>query len=251
MLLKDKIIWLVGASEGIGYALLKQLHQQGARIVLTARNERRLNDIAQELGNKNLLVATADVMQLDTLQSAYTAIISQWGVPDIVIYNAGVYTPMPLEQWSLDQAIVTMDVNTLGAMRLVDVVLPDMKKNQVGHIVMVSSVAAYRGLPDSAAYGASKAALSNFTEYLKIEGSKYHIKVQLVSPGFVKTRLTEQNNFSMPAMISAEQAAQRILSGLHQGQYEIHFPKRFTFVFKLLRILPHSVYFWMVQKITL
>lgn len=251
MQIQAKRIWLIGASEGIGRSLAKQLVEAGARVLATARNESRLMELSEELASENFKIAPADGVNLDSLQRAYNTALSSWGGVDMVIYNAGVYSPMPLENWSLATALSTMDVNVQGAMRMIDVVLPDMMKNHRGHIVMVSSVASYRGLPESAAYGASKAALTNFTEYLKIEGKKYNIAVQLVSPGFVKTRLTEQNNFAMPAMIDADMAAQRITSGLRSETYDIHFPKRFSWAMKLLRIIPHAWYFWIIGKIKL
>lgn len=251
MQINGKKIWLIGASEGIGRALAIQLVEAGAQVAASARNESRLMELSQEIASDNLKIVSADVADLNSLQRAYNSIVTVWGGVDVVIYNAGVYSPMPIERWSLATALSTMDVNLQGAMRMIDVVLPDMIKNRCGHIVMVSSVASYRGLPESAAYGASKAALTNFTEYLKIEGKKYNITVQLVSPGFVKTRLTEQNNFAMPAMINTDNAAQRIISGLRHDTYDIHFPKRFSCAMKLLRIIPHNVYFWLVGKIKL
>jgi short-subunit dehydrogenase len=141
-------------------------------------------------------------------------------------------------------------VNTLGALQILDAVVPSMLQRASGHVSLISSVAGYRGLPLSLAYGPTKAALINLAESLYLDLQPHGIGVSLINPGFVDTPLTAQNQFQMPALITADEAAQAIVRGWQRGEFEIHFPKRFTRVMKLLRLLPYRAYFPLIQRLT-
>ena len=242
--MRNKRIWLIGASEGIGAALAKQLAEQGATLILSARNAERLDALKAQLPGTGHQALSVDVTQLDQMQQAWQSLAQS--PPDITIYNAGTYTPMDAQHLDLGAVESMIDVNLRGAFRAVSVVLPAYLQRNAGHLVLVGSVAGYRGLPSAMGYGASKAGIMHLAENLKADLKGTNIRVQLVSPGFVKTRLTDMNDFAMPCIITAERAAKYIADGLGSGRFEIHFPKRFSYVLKLLRILPAWLYFKLV-----
>jgi short-subunit dehydrogenase len=246
--MQGQTIWLVGASEGIGRALAVELASRGARVVISARNVARLQEVLTELPGQGHHAVAVDVTDAMSVQQAWQEVL-QYGDCDGVVFNAGIYYSMPIDGWNLQQAEQTMDVNFNGALRITDAVLKYFRARKAGRLMFVSSVAAYRGLPKSLAYGASKAALTNFVESLKLELMADGITVQLVSPGFVKTRLTDQNNFTMPMMVSPEFAAKKIADGMADGRYEIHFPLAFSYFLKLLRVLPNRVFFFLAGKL--
>lgn len=237
-------VWLVGASTGIGAALAQDLTQRGARLALSARSATAL----QALGLPDALVLPCNVTDVESLQSAYQAIVDSWQGLDLVVYLAGDYVPMQATAFDLGRAEQVVAVNFLGAMRLASVLLPHL---QVGAgVVWVASVAGYRGLPKALCYGPGKAALIHFAECLHLELAPRGIGVWVVNPGFVQTRLTDQNDFDMPALITPTQAAKAMVSGLSRGRFEIHFPRRFTAVMKLLSLLPYRWYFPLVRRLT-
>ncbi|WP_428504253.1 SDR family NAD(P)-dependent oxidoreductase [Roseateles sp.] len=245
-------VWLVGASSGIGRAVAASLHAAGARVIVSARQADLLNDFAaQHPGAQPLPL---DVMDAQALQQAVRQIVRNHGRIDLCLYCAGYYQPMRAQQFSLDEAMRHLDINYVGALKLLQALLPQMllqaHQGQPGHISLVSSVAGYRGLPKSLAYGPSKAALSHLAEALYLDLSPEKIGVSVINPGFVATPLTAQNDFAMPALITADQAAQEILKGWARGEFEIHFPKRFTLWLKLLRHLGHGLYFRAVRRAT-
>jgi len=246
--LKGKKIWLVGASEGIGAALASQLAAKGATLLLSARSKDKIEALAATLPGGNHAALALDVTALATIQEAWGHISNMGGI-DIVIYNAGAYDPMSAREFNLEKTEGMLDVNFRGALRVLDCALPAFITRQSGHVVLVASVAAYSGLPNAIGYGASKAALLHLGENLRLDLDKSNIKVQVVSPGFVKTRLTEKNTFSMPFMVSPELAAERIVRGMATRDFEIHFPKRFTYILKFLRILPYRLYFGLVRHV--
>lgn len=244
MSVQGKYIWLIGASTGIGEALAKKLASQGAILALSARSKDKLDTLNQSLGGVHRVLP----LDVANSQSMYDAANAQPQI-DIIIFNAGTYTPMTVDDFDLQTCLNTIDVNLNGAFRLLDAVLPMLRDGRCKHLVMVSSVAAYRGMLHSMAYGASKAALTNLVETLRVELAPRGVKIQLVSPGFVKTPLTDRNHFKMPMMISPERAAEHIARGIDSDDYEIHFPKGFTLFLKLLRILPSRLYFWLVKHV--
>jgi len=243
-----KRVWIIGASSGIGEACAKAFIQVGAKVALSSRRAERLNDIAQSAPKNQALVFPLDVTQIDQLQAAYDCIMNSWGGIDILLFVSGMYIPLRADQFDFQIAEQTIDANLLGPMRAVSLVLPEMLKTHSGHIAIVGSVAGYSGLPKALAYGPSKAAIINFCENLYYDLLPEGVSVHMISPGFVATEATAQNDFEMPALISAEEAANEILKGIQAGEFDIHFPKRFSRFLKFLRILPYPLYFWIVRR---
>jgi NADP-dependent 3-hydroxy acid dehydrogenase YdfG len=241
-------IWVIGASSGIGEACAKAFMNAGAKVALSSRRAERLNTLAQSAEPGQALVLSLDVTHQVQLISAYQSIVEAWGGLDLLLFVSGVYTPLRADNFDFEIAQKTIDANLLGPMRAVSIVLPDMLKAQAGHIAIVGSVAGYSGLPKALAYGPSKAGIINFCETLYYDLLPQGVGVHMISPGFVATEATAQNDFEMPALITAEEAAKEILSGLQAGEFDIHFPKRFSGFLKFLRILPYPLYFWVVRR---
>jgi NAD(P)-dependent dehydrogenase (short-subunit alcohol dehydrogenase family) len=242
---RGKTVWLVGASTGIGEATASQLHALGARVVVSARKQEALEAFAQR--HPGSVALALDVTDAQAVQAAALALQAQ-GPLDCVVYCAGHYHAMRAFAMDLPDMQRHMDVNYLGALRVVDAVLPAMLARGAGHISLIGSVAGFRGLPQSLAYGPTKAALINLAETLYLDLRDKGVGVSLVNPGFVETPLTANNDFDMPALLTPAQAATAIVKGWAQGRFEIHFPKRFTFWFQLLRVLPHRAYFSLVSR---
>ena len=239
-----KNIVIIGASHGIGKALAFEFAKENANLFLAARDFNALTAIKHELQDKAQIFAL-DVVDENNVRK-YLENISQI---DLFIYCAGTYKPMSSYEIDLAEAKKINDVNFVGALNCLDVVIKKMVEKKSGHIALVASVAGYVGLPKSLAYGASKAALINLAETLYAELSHLNIDVSVINPGFVKTRLTDLNKFKMPAMIGAEEAAQIIVRELKAKKFEIHFPKKFTIWLKILKILPYSLIFFLTKRI--
>lgn len=241
---QGKRVWLIGASSGIGAALATHLMRRGARVAISARSEGGLRAVAQA----GTLVMPLDVTDADALKRAGDEVLRHWGGIDMVFYCAGIYTPM--RSWAVDLPVVRqgLEVNLLGVYNLLDAILPHYLQQAEGGLCILASVAGYTGLPKALAYGPTKAALINLAQILYTDLSHKGVGVYLVNSGFVDTRLTRQNDFEMPALISAEQAAVEIIKGMGQGRFEIHFPKRFTYWMKLLRCLPDRLRFMLLKK---
>ena len=246
-MLKGKHIWLVGASEGIGAALAAKLSAEGAHLALSARNADALKALASTLPGTPLLLPL-DVTNQASIDAAWSRLNEAWPLLDMVIYNAGTYEPLDAQHFDLAKIERMVDVNFSGALRVLSHVLPNFLARNTGHIALVGSVAGYRGLPAALGYGASKAAIIHLAENLKADLARTDITVQIINPGFVKTRLTDKNDFAMPCIITAEKAADYIIAGLQSRRFEIHFPKRFSLILKLLSLLPASLYFALLKK---
>ncbi len=245
---RGKKVWIVGASSGIGSATAAALHAQGANVVVSARNAGALEAfVAQHAGAQALPLDAADRAAVHA--AAQTLLES--GPLDCVVYCAGHYTAMRGFALDVDDALRHLQVNYEGALFLLDAVIPAMLARGQGHISLVGSVAGFRGLPNSLAYGPTKAALINLAETLYLDLKDRGIGVSIINPGFVQTPLTAGNHFEMPALITPAQAALEILKGWRKGEFEIHFPKRFTLWLKLLRVLPNRWFFYLVAKATL
>ena len=244
----DQRIWVIGASSGIGEACANAFIKAGARVALSSRRAERLNSLAQSGGAQQTLVLPLDVTHEDQLASAYQQILGAWGGLDLLLFVSGVYTPLRADNFDFAVAQKTIDANLLGPMRAVGVVLPDMLQKHAGHIAIIGSVAGYSGLPKALAYGPSKAGIINFCETLYYDLLPEGVSVHMISPGFVATEATAQNDFEMPALITANEAANEILTGIQAGEFDIHFPKRFSGFLKFLRILPYPLYFWIVRR---
>ncbi len=237
-------VWLVGASTGIGAALAQALAARGARLALSARSAEKL----EALGCPGALLLPCDATDAASLAQSRQSLLAAWNGIDLVVYLAGDYTPMRADDFDLARAEQVVAVNFNGAMRLAATVLPDLPAG--GGIAFVASVAGYRGLPKALCYGPGKAALIHFAECLYLDLAARHIGVWIINPGFVQTRLTAQNDFAMPALLSPEAAAQAMIEGLASGRFEIHFPKRFTGVLKFLSLLPYHWYFPLIRRVT-
>ena len=244
----EKRIWVIGASSGIGEACATALIALGAKVALSSRRAERLNALAQFGDKKQTLVLPLDIAHQEQLESAYQSILKNWGGLDLLLFVSGVYTPLRADNFDFAIAQKTIDVNLLGPMRAVGVVLPNMLKAHAGHIAIVGSVAGYSGLPKALAYGPSKAGIINFCETLYYDLLPQGVSVHMISPGFVATEATAQNDFEMPALITANEAAKEILEGIQAGKFDIHFPKRFSGFLKFLRILPYPIYFWIIRR---
>lgn len=239
---QGKTAWLIGASSGIGAATASALHAAGARVIVSARQAPLLKQFAATHPGSYAL--PLDVLDLPALHAAAAEV----GPVDLCVYCAGYYRAMSATNFDLADARRHLDINFSGALHLLDAVLPTLLAAGHGHLSLVSSVAGYRGLPKALAYGPSKAALTHLAEALYLDLHPRGIGVSVVHPGFVKTPMTAQNDFHMPAEISPEQAAQAMLAGWASGSFEIHFPKRFTRFMKALRQLPDLLYFPLVSK---
>jgi len=250
-----KAVWVVGASSGIGRAVASALHAQGATVFVSARNAQALADwVVQHpgvdaQGQPRAVALPLDVTDVAELRAAAQQIEARQPL-DFVLYCAGYYKAQRATDYDLQEMLAHQRVNYLGALYLLDAVLPALRARGRGHLSLVSSVAGFRGLPQSLAYGPTKAALINLAETLYLDLQPLGLGVSVVNPGFVETPLTAQNSFKMPALISPEQAAQAMLAGWAQGDFEIHYPKRFTRWLKLLRLLPYRLYFPLVRKFT-
>lgn len=243
--------WLVGATSGIGRATASALHARGAQVVVSARSQASLQSFVNEHPGSSALAL--DTVRREDVQAAATQLLAD-GPLDLVFYCAGHYQEMRATAIDLDEMLRHQQVNTTGVLHVLAAVLPAMveaaRRGQPGHLSLVSSVAGFRGLPKSLAYGPTKAALINLAEALHLDLHCLGLGVSVINPGFVATPLTAGNDFSMPALISPETAAQAILQGWAQGDFDIHFPKRFTRLMKLLRLLPYSLYFPAIRRLT-
>jgi short-subunit dehydrogenase len=232
--IEGRVIWVVGASSGIGAALAEQLVGRGARVAISARRHDKL----EEVSSGRMTVVAADVTDRVGLDAAAAKVRDELGEIDMVIFNAGFWQQMDPAAWDRDLFAHHVDINLLGLNNCLGAVLPRMIENARGHIVGVASVAGYRGFAGAEAYGATKAAQINMLESLRTHVSSHGIAVTTVCPGFVRTDLTSGNTFPMPFMIGADEAAESICNGLERGQIEIAFPLPMAVLMKIARVLP-------------
>lgn len=246
---RNKTVWLVGASTGIGRATASLLHARGARVIVSARKLDALEQFVQE--HPGAIAVALDVTDGAAVARACAAVLVI-GRLDGLVYCAGHYHAMRAQSLDLPDMLRHLDVNYAGALRLLGATLPHLLANPPGSsfISLIGSVAGYRGLPNSLAYGPTKAAMINLAQTLYLDLYRQRLAVSIVNPGFVETPLTAQNTFSMPALISPQEAASNILQGWARGEFEIHFPKRFTFWMKVLELLPHRAFFRIASQLT-
>ena len=242
----QKKIWITGASSGIGKALALKFAKKNWKVAISARREVLLNEIAQ---NENIFSFPLDVTDEKKVNVVFTKILDEFKELDLCVFSSGAYDPKLEQEINNEQIKKIFEVNFFGVLNCVKAVEAYFKEKKDGHISIVSSVAAYRGLPNSSGYGPSKAALTNLTESLFFDFKKYNVRISLISPGFIKTPLTDKNNFSMPFIKSPEFAAEKMYSGLIKtNNFEITFPKELTTILKLLRILPYRLYLYLIDK---
>lgn len=243
-----RVVWIVGASTGIGRATASRLHGLGAIVVVSARATDALDLFVQQ--HPGSLALPLDVTDPACAARALPQVLALRGHIDLLLYCAGHYRAMSAQTWDGSEIERHWQVNFLGAVHVLDAVLPQVLQQGHGHISLVASVAGYRGLPQAMAYGPTKAALQHLGDNLYLDLRPRGVGVSVINPGFVATPLTAGNNFHMPALISPEQAAACILRGWARGQFDIHFPKRFTLWLQWLRLLPDACYFALVRRAT-
>jgi short-subunit dehydrogenase len=244
-------IWITGASQGLGKSLALAYAQQGYRVYASARHEARLNALvnhAYDLSGE-IIAIPLDITEQESVTAGINKILHQYPL-DRAILNAGTYLRQPVTHYSSTQLQQMVTLNLVGTSHCIEAILPHMLARQAGQIAIVASLAGYRGLPSSSGYGASKAGLINLAESLKLDLAPLGIDIRLINPGFVKTPLTDRNEFAMPDIISADTAAQIILDRLETSSFEIRFPTRFAKIMGMLRHLPYSFYFNLVRRIT-
>jgi len=245
------LAWVTGASSGIGRALALRLVRDGFNVVVTARDHEKLVELQHESpGPGKIIVLDGDVTDPRDMERILAAIEYEHGSMVLAVLNAGVYVAVHGEDLHREDFEKTFAVNLNGTVNCLLPAVRHMKARGHGQIAIVSSVTGYGGLPTSAAYGATKAALINMAESLKFDLDKVGVRLQIINPGFVETAATAKNAFPMPALVSAEVAADRIAEGLKSSGFEITFPRRFTYVMKLLKLLPYRLYFWLINRAT-
>ena len=242
-----KVIWITGASSGIGKALAIKFAENNWIVAASARRENLLDEL--KLINENIHSFPLDVTEIDKCKLTSKKIIERFGNIDICVFGTGMHDPKSEKKFNLEKIREIMEVNYFGTMNSINSVYEYFSEKQNGQISIISSVAGYRGLPAAGAYCASKAALTSFAESLYFDMQMKKVRVSLISPGFIKTPMTDQNDFPMPMIKSPEFAANEIFKGLTtKKSFEIHFPKVFTYFLKFLQILPSKLYFKLVAK---
>ncbi|MCH2037025.1 MAG: SDR family NAD(P)-dependent oxidoreductase [Rickettsiales bacterium] len=244
---KDKHIWIIGASSGIGRALAVHLASLGAKLVLSARNKEQLDQLNEEIGGIHH-VFQLDITDCEMIKRTVHAVQASIPRLDSVIFMAAVYAASESER--TDPVIINqiVDVNLTSAINVSYALLPVLKEQGGGQLALCASVAGYVGLPAGQPYSATKAGLINFAESLRVETDRA-IDIKVINPGFVKTRMTDKNEFEMPMIITSEKAAQHIAKGLQKRSFEVHFPKAFTTMLKVLRLLPYPLFFAIARRI--
>ncbi len=229
---EGKTYWIVGASEGLGRALAQGLSERGAHLVLSARNADRLAEICATLPSARAV--PFDVTDLEAVRRA----VAEVGEVDGLVYNAGAYEPMRTGDWDTEAVLSMTDVNYTGALRVLGETVPGFVSAGRGDITLIGSLSGYRGLPAAVGYAASKAALVSLAETMRFDLAGTGVTVRIVNPGFIKTRLTEKNNFKMPMLMSAEDAAERVIKAMSRRRFRTDFPAPFSWVIRLLDYLP-------------
>ncbi len=236
-------VWIIGASTGIGFEIAKQLAAAGVEVAASARNVDHLAGLA------HIHPFKLDVTNAASVAKTFQNIGDNLGPVDLVIGAAGKYKPVFSQELSLEDFRSTLDVNYMGVINMLDAVLPAFRARRSGHVAWIASVAGYLGLPKSAAYGPTKAALINLAEGLKPELEKFNITTSVINPGFVRTPMTDGNDFPMPFLMEPDEAARRTIEGLAKGKFEIAYPTRFVLILKTLRLLPNWAFFAITRRL--
>jgi NADP-dependent 3-hydroxy acid dehydrogenase YdfG len=235
---KGKRYWLVGASEGLGLALAKLLSEAGAELVLSARNEDSLKAAVASLPGPATYMLV-DVSSSDSVTAAAARL------PDLdgVVFLAGVYWPMRAQDWNAEQAEAMANINFTGCLRVVGAALPQMVARNQGHIVITGSLSGFRGLPGAIGYAASKAGTMVLAESLYADLRKSGVTIQLANPGFIRTRLTAKNDFTMPFILEPEAAALIMYRHMQSGGFKVSFPTLFSWLFRGGNFIPDWLYY--------
>jgi len=249
--MNKQIVWLIGASNGIGLELAKLFLEHDNRVIISARDTQSSQElkVLKEQYNTTLHLLDIDVRETQNVTKATIVAWSIYGGIDLCIYNAGVYESMKMEEWNLEHFESMNQINYMGALRVLTQLVPLFKEQKHGHIAFNASVSSYFGLPYGGGYSAPKAALVNFCESIKPELESKNIQVQVINHGFVKTRLTAKNDFEMPQLLEPQEAAQKIYEGVQKKEkFEIKFPWAITRFLHLLRVLPYALAFSLTKK---
>lgn len=247
MQLKDRNIWLIGASTGIGAAMVPLLVRQGARVAISSRGAEALERIAAAHPN-HVIAKPLDATDRAAIERTADELRAAWGHIDILLYNAGTWSPIDVENFDVSGFEQQIAVNYTGMVRAIGAVMPDMIARRSGEIVGVASLSAYGAFPRAEAYGSTKAAVNYMLQCLRLDLAKHGVGVTTVNPGFVDTQLTSENDFPMPFIMQPEEAARAIVEGLRAGRTEIHFPRRLSLPLKVLTALPRPVYEWLLGR---
>ena len=243
----NKKIWITGASSGIGKALAIKFANEGWEVAASARRENLLKELSDQY--PNIQSFPLDVTNSDECKSVFKNIIQKFENIEICVFGTGIHDPKSEKKFNLEKIKKIMEVNFFGTMNTINSIYDYYKEKKRGQISIISSVAGYRGLPAGGAYCASKSALTTFAESLYFDMKRSNVRVSVVSPGFIKTPMTDQNDFPMPMIKSPEFAADKIFKGLTQSNtFEIHFPKQFTSIMKILKIMPNWLYLKLIKK---
>ncbi|MDY7108835.1 MAG: SDR family NAD(P)-dependent oxidoreductase [Planctomycetota bacterium] len=249
--LAGKHVWLTGASMGIGRALALELAERGAVSILTARNEEALDEVRREVEacGGRVLVKPGDVTDLGRMKAIAAEAEDELGGIDVLIANAGTHLFTKHAAFDTAEYLGLMDINYGGTLRCIEAVLPGMLRREAGCLVGMASLAGFRGLPRAAAYSASKGALINFLQSIRFHLLEHNVQVTIVNPGFVRTPLTDKNDFHMPFLMDADRAARIICSGIERGKKDIAFPIPFSWTIRFMRIIPYPIYEWIMTRV--
>lgn len=243
---EDGAAWITGGSAGIGRAVALDLAARGWRVYVTARRAEALQALTAASGGR-IIAVPGDVTHLADMTAAVERITSD-GPLALAILNAGIYAPMRAQTFSAEKARQTFDVNLTGVANALQPAMEHMIARNAGHIALIASVAGYRGLPNAAAYSASKAGLIAMAEALAMDLVDLGVRISVVNPGFVETEATSVNTFDMPMLLQPDEAARRIVEGLMKPGFEIRFPAVFAAILRIIGLLPNRAYIWAVRK---
>ena len=247
--MNKKTIWITGGSTGIGKALAIKFAKEGWNVAISARRENLLNEISER--NENIFGFPLDVTNKSQCREVFSTIKNKFESIDICFFSTGTWNPKKEKDIDVEQIEDVFKVNFFGTLNSIKAVEEYFKARKNGTITIVSSIAGYRGLPNSTGYGPSKSALNNLAESLYFDFKRSNVRVCLVSPGFIKTPMTDKNDFKMPFLKSTEYAAEKIYDGLiNKNNFEIHFPKSLTLILKIFSFLPSKIYFNLIGKMT-
>ena len=244
-----KTIWITGGSTGIGKALAIRFANEGWNVAISARRENLLKELSDRF--ENISPFPLDVTDKENCKNIFNQVKEKFGEIDICFFSTGTWDPKKEKDIDVEQIENVFKINFFGTVNSIKVVEEYYKNRNEGTIAIVSSIAGYRGLPNSTGYGPSKSALNNLAESLYFDFGRHNVRVCLVSPGFIKTPMTDKNDFKMPFLKTPEFAADKIYDGLvNKKSFEIHFPKELTLTLKFFSILPYKLYFYLVKKLT-
>lgn len=242
-------VWITGSSSGLGRALALHMARQGWEVIASARSADALDRLAAEVPGR-IHPAPLDITDRQAVSTAVADILAQHGTIDLAVLNAGTYEPDGIEGFTAERLAQIVGLNLIGTGNCLEPLLAHFRERGAGHVALVASLSGYRGLPQAASYGASKAGLICLAESLRAEAHNVGIKVQVINPGFVETPLTARNDYAMPFLMPVEAAVAALYRGLMGSSFEIVFPRRLAAILKLARMMPYRLYFPLVHRVT-